>query len=204
MKRTRVILYGRVSTLGQDPGLQMNELCEIAHTRDWQVVGEFVDRAVSGSVESRPALDEMMDLVRTGKADLVVVWKLDRLGRSLGHLIRLIAEITECGVGFVSVRDAGIDTSTAGGRLLLHMLGAFAEFERNLIQERVTAGIERARAKGVRFGRPRRELDLRAAHALLAQGNSLRAVAEMLDLPRSTLRRRLIEAGPKPLAGTPA
>jgi DNA invertase Pin-like site-specific DNA recombinase len=119
---------------------------------------------------------------------------LDRLGRSLQHLLKLLDELTSFGVGFTSLRDPGIDTTTASGRLLLQLLGAFAEFERNLIRERVVAGVRRAQANGVHCGRPKVELDLRPARALLNEGRAVREVASILGVSRSTLRRRLEEA----------
>jgi DNA invertase Pin-like site-specific DNA recombinase len=189
----RTALYARVSTTGhgQDVGLQLDELRQVAKQRGWNVVAEHVDDGVSGATTSRPALDRLMEAARRGHLDLVAVWKLDRLGRRLQHLLQVLDELQHLGVGFVSVRDAGIDTTSASGRLLLHLLGAFAAHQRELIRERTRAGIRRARAAGKTFGRPRRDLDLRAARALLDQGRSVRDVADMFGLPRSTLRRRL-------------
>ena len=199
---TRAAIYARVSTAGggQDVGLQLDELRQVAAQRGWNLVGEFVDEGISGSVASRPALDQMIDLARRGQIDLVVVWKLDRLGRSLQHLLALLDELAALGVGFVAVRDAGIDTTTPQGRLLLQLLGAFAEFERAMIRERVTAGVRRAQTQGKHCGRPAVELDLRPALALLAEGHGLKAISTMLGSNRATLRERLREAGhwPRP------
>jgi len=202
----RVALYARVSTSGhgQDVGLQLDELRQVAQQRGWQVVDEFTDEGISGTAESRPALDAMMDLARRGKLDLVVVWKLDRLGRSIQHLLQILDELQAHGVGFVSVRDAGIDTTSATGRLLLHLLAAFAEYERNLIQERVIAGVRRAQANGIHCGRPRVELDLRPAISMLESGYGLKAVASSLGISRTTLRRRLEEAGEWPRPEQPS
>ena len=193
---TRAALYARVSTTGhgQDVGLQLEELRQVAQQRGWEIVAEITDKGISGIKKERPGLDQMLDFARQGKVDLVVVWKLDRLGRSLQHLLAVLDELGSLGVGFVSLRDTGIDTTSPQGRLLLQMLGAFAEFERALIRERVIAGVRRAQAAGVHCGRPRVDLDLRAAKLLLAQGHSQRQVAELLAIPRSTLRRRLTEA----------
>ncbi len=196
----RAALYARVSTSnhGQDVGLQLDELRQVAGQRGWHIVEEFVDEGVSGSAESRPALDRMLEQARRGKLDLVVVWKLDRLGRSLQHLLQVLDELQHQGVGFVSVRDAGIDTTSPSGRLLLHLLGAFAEFERSMIRERVVAGVRRAQSKGKHCGRPRVELDLRPATSMLDAGYGLKAVASSLGISRTTLRRRLEEAGEWP------
>ena len=202
-KPPRVGLYARVSTHnGQDVELQLEELRQVAHQRGWEVVEEYVDEGISGAQENRPALDRMMEAARMGKLDIIVVWKLDRLGRSLQHLLTLLDELTGFGIEFVSLRDTGIDTTSPTGRLLFQLLGAFAEFERSLIQERVIAGVRRAQAQGTHCGRPKVDLDLRPAIALLDQGRGLKQVAAILRTNRSTLRRRLQEAGewPRPLA----
>ena len=199
MKTTRVGLYARVSTHnGQDVDLQLEELRQVAHQRGWEVVGEFVDDGVSGAKEDRPGLDALMGAASMGKLDLVAVWKLDRLGRSLQHLLRLLNALQDYRVEFVSLRDSGIDTTSASGRLMLHLIGAFCEYERNLIRERVVAGVRRAQAKGVNCGRPLVELDLRPALAMFEQGHGLKATASALNVSRSTLRRRLEEAGEWP------
>ena len=195
--KVRSALYARVSTSGQgqDVGLQLEELRRVAQQRGWIVVEELTDEGVSGVKTSRPGLDRMLALAQAGKIDLLAVWKLDRLGRSLPHLLQVLDQLTSWGVAFVSVRDVGIDTTSPTGRLLLQLLGAFAEFERALIKERVLAGVRRAQAAGKHCGRPRLELDLRPAVALLEQGRGLREVAEILSVNRNTLRRRLREGG---------
>jgi DNA invertase Pin-like site-specific DNA recombinase len=203
-KAQRAALYARVSTTGhgQDVGLQLDELRQVAAQRGWTVVEEFVDEGISGAKASRPALDRMMEAARLGKIDVVAVWKLDRLGRSLANLLSTLDELGHHGVGFVSLRDAGIDTTSPTGRLLLQLMGAFAEFERGLIRERVKAGVDRARAKGVKFGRSKVEVDLRPALVMLDGGLGLKATAGALKLSTTTLRRRLEEAGAWPRAGT--
>lgn len=194
---TRVALYARVSTLGhgQDAGLQLDELRQVAAQRGWTVVGTFEDAGVSGAKASRPALDRLMEQARTGKIDVVAVWKLDRLARSVAHLMTIVDSLKTWGVGLVSVRDAHVDTTTPAGRFSLHILGAVAELERALIQERVVAGVRRAQAAGKHCGRPKHDMDLRPALALLKEGRGLKDVARILKVPRATLRRRLKEAG---------
>jgi DNA invertase Pin-like site-specific DNA recombinase len=193
-RTNHVAIYARVSTSnhGQDVGLQLDELRQVARQRRWVIQGEYVDDGVSGSKDSRPALDQMMTAARSGKIDLVAVWRFDRFARSTQHLLVALDEFRQLGVDFVSVREA-VDTSTATGKMVFTFLAAVAEFEKALIMERVKAGVARAQAAGKHCGRPRRELDLRAAHALLSQGQSERLVAEMLGVPRGTLRRRLAE-----------
>ncbi len=192
----RAALYARTSTIGagQDVGLQLEELRLAGTQRGWKAVREYVDEGVSGAETQRPELERLLCDARAGRLDLVVVWKLDRLGRSLQHLLSLLDELQHLGVGFVSLRDAGLDSTSPTGRLLLHLLGAFAEFERCLIRERVIAGVRRAQAKGVHCGRPEVHIDLRPATSMLEAGYGLKAIATSLGVSRSTLRRRLVEA----------
>ena len=199
----RAALYARVSTVGkgQDVGLQLEELRRVAEQRGWAVTAEFVDDGVSGRKDSRPGLDAMLAEARAGKLDVIAVWKLDRLGRSLAHLLRVTSDLTAWNVDLVSIRDAGIDTTTANGKLLLAVLGAFAQFEADLTRERVTAGVRRVQAAGKHCGRPFVDLDLRPALALFDKGHGIKAVATMLGVSRSTLRARLVEAGEWPRKG---
>jgi hypothetical protein len=118
MKPQRAALYARVSTKDQDAQLQLEELRRLAEQRGWTVVKEYVDEGVSGSKASRPGLDLLMADARAGKLDVVAVWKLDRLGRSLQHLLRTLDDLSGWGVLFVSARDAGLDTTTASGQLM--------------------------------------------------------------------------------------
>ncbi len=195
----RAALYARVSTIGhgQEVGLQLDELRQVAQQRGWTAV-EYIDEGVSGTKTTRPALDRMLADSQAGKLDLVAVWKLDRLGRSLQHVLGVLDQLAGQGVGFVSLRDMGLDTTTPAGRLFTSIIGAFAEFERGIIQERVVAGVRRAQAAGKHCGRPRKETAdkaLVAAKSLLEQGWGWRAVAEATGIQKDTLRRRLRDAG---------
>jgi DNA invertase Pin-like site-specific DNA recombinase len=176
----RAAMYARVSTLDQEPENQLRELRRYAEARGWQAI-EYVDKGVSGARESRPALDELVTAARRRRFDTLVVWRLDRLGRNLRHLIMLLDELTAIGVGFVSLGE-GIDTSTPAGRLQLHILGAIAEFERARIAERVRLGVARAKAQGKRLGRPRRRVSdeeiAALAHLPLRQAASLLGVSK--------------------------
>jgi len=192
-KAPRAALYARVSTKDQRAELQVEELRRLAEQRGWRLVQEYVDHGVSGSKDQRPQLDALMADARGGKLDVIAVWRFDRFARSTRHLVTALEEFRALNVDFVSAREA-IDTSTPMGRMVFTMIAAVAEMERELIRERVQAGVDRARAQGKTLGRPRRELDLRAAKILLDQGHSQRAVADMLGVPRGTLRRRLAEA----------
>jgi DNA invertase Pin-like site-specific DNA recombinase len=128
----------------------LRKYCE---ARGW-TAREFVDRGISGSKESRPALTDLLRDAKRRKIDVVVCWRLDRLGRNLRHLITLLDELSSLGVAFVSLAE-GMDATTPAGKLQMHVLGAIAEFERARIAERVKAGLARARAQGKRLGRPR-------------------------------------------------
>ena len=186
----RAALYARVSTTEQTPENQLVALRAFAAARDWQAV-EFVDHGVSGARDRRPALDALLAAVRARRVDAVICVKLDRLARSTRHLVTLAADLEALGVDLVAV-DQAVDTTTPSGRLLFHMLAAIAEFERDLIRERVMAGLQRAKSEGRRLGRPRRHhIDVAAARALIAEGLSLRAVARRVNAHPMAVRRAL-------------
>jgi DNA invertase Pin-like site-specific DNA recombinase len=153
--KQRCAIYARVSTNNghQDPEMQLAELREYAARRELIITEEYIDH-VSGSKESRPALNKLMADAHGRKFDVVLVWKIDRWGRSLKHLVTSLADLDAYGVAFVSLKDS-LDLTTPTGRLMMQLLGAMAEFERSLIQERVRAGLRNAAAKGQRLGRPR-------------------------------------------------
>jgi DNA invertase Pin-like site-specific DNA recombinase len=178
--------YARVSTLDQDPALQHDALLAAGCQRI------FVDKA-SGKLESRPALDDLLEQVRPG--DTVVVWRLDRLGRSLRHLIDVVQLLEQREVGFVSLTEQ-IDTSTPGGRLIFHVFGALAEFEAALTRERTQAGLAAARARGRTGGRPTVwTLDkLRTARAMRESGDyDVTGIARVLGVSRASVYRALRE-----------
>jgi putative DNA-invertase from lambdoid prophage Rac len=157
-KGKRVAIYGRVSTGEQSVDMQVSELTDYAQNRGWLIVDQYLDCGVSGSKESRPALNRLMNDARQRKFDILLVCKIDRFGRSLKHVVNSLAELESLGVAFVSLRDS-LDLSSPAGRLMAQLLGAISEFERSLITERVRAGIRNARNKGRRLGRPRLEVD---------------------------------------------
>lgn len=187
---TRVALYARVSTLnhGQDPEMQLRELREYAAHRGCTIVREYCDQGVSGSKESRPALNDLLADARRRSFDAVAVWKLDRFGRSLKHLVTTLAELEAVGVAFVSLHD-NLDLSTPSGRLMFQIIGAMAEFERALIQERVRAGIRNARAKGTRIGRPRAYANADDIARLRAAGSSWVTICSELRVSKGTAQR---------------
>ena len=187
----RVALYARVSTIGngQDPEVQLRELREYCRHRGWDVTSEYVDVGVSGSKDSRPELNRLMADAHKRRFDVVVVWKFDRFARSTGHLLRALETFKALGIEFCSFSEQ-LDTTTPAGKLVFTVLGAVAELERSLIAERVRAGLRNARAKGKRLGRPSTEVSSEQVWALLAEGQSMAAVAQQLGTSAATVCRR--------------
>jgi DNA invertase Pin-like site-specific DNA recombinase len=153
--------------------------------RDWTPT-EYVDRGVSGAKDRRPALDRLLHDAERRRFDVLVVWRLDRLGRSVRHLVNFISELSALGIGFASLGE-GIDTNTPSGRLQLHILSALAEFERERLRERVMSGLARARAQGTRLGRPRQTTP--TARVQTVSHLTVDAAARLLGVSRSTLKR---------------
>jgi len=174
--------YARVSTDDQKLDLQIDALKEAGCEKI------FTDK-ISGAKSDRPGLKQAMDFVRAG--DTLVVWKLDRLGRSLKHLIETVNTLNDRGVGFKSLQE-GMDTSTAGGKLIFHVFGALAEFEREIIRERTQAGLRAARARGRLGGRPKSmdEATLKMASALMRDKTlTIKQICQKVGVSRSTLYR---------------
>jgi len=185
----RAALYMRVSTKGhgQTTETQAVALREYAAHRGFEITEEYRDEGISGSRDSRPALDKLMKDARARKFDVVIVARFDRFARSVSHLLRALEEFSHLGVDFVSLSES-IDTSTPMGKMIFTVLGAVAELERNLIKERVHMGISRARKAGKQLGRPRRIFDRERALAML-QSMSAREVARQLGVSRGVLNR---------------
>jgi DNA invertase Pin-like site-specific DNA recombinase len=181
----KAAIYARVSTVDQEPENQLQELRRYIQARGWSAV-EYVDKGVSGSKDRRPALDRFLADAKRRRFDVLVCWRLDRLGRNLRHLVTLIDELTAFGIGFASLGE-GIDTHTPSGRLQLHILAALAEFERERIRERVVAGLQRARMQGTRLGRPRALVPLERVQSV--SGLPIDEAALSLGVSRSTLKR---------------
>jgi DNA invertase Pin-like site-specific DNA recombinase len=170
--------------------MQLRELREYAEHRGLTIIGEYIDR-MTGSKDSRPALNRLMTDAQRRKFDAVLVWKLDRFGRSLRHLVNALAELEALGLTFISLRD-NLDLSTPSGRLMFQIIGAMAEFERALIQERVRAGLRNARAKGRRLGRPRVIVDASRIASLRAQGRSWAQIVAETGASKGTAQRALV------------
>jgi DNA invertase Pin-like site-specific DNA recombinase len=190
----RVALYARVSTSdkGQNPEMQLRELRDYCERRQWVITSEFVDVGVSGAKDSRLQLNKLMIGAKQRQFDAVLVWKLDRFGRSLKHLVFALGEFEALGIAFVSLRDS-FDLTTPAGRLMFNMVASFAEFERDLIRERVKAGIANRRAKGFHVGRRPVTVDSARLQALRSGGQTIRQIAETLGISRSLVHKTLSE-----------
>lgn len=189
----RAFLYARVSTRAQAEAngvkAQMDALQRLAEQHGWDVVGRYADEAVTGRARSRPQLDQMMRMVRAGEADVVAVWRFDRFARSVAHLVASLTEFKRLGVDFVSVSE-NIDTSTPLGRALFHIAATMAELEADIARERVQAGVDAARARGVVLGRPEKITGAQA-RAAIAEHGGLRAAARALRVGSATLTRAI-------------
>jgi len=181
----KAAIYARVSTAEQTCENQLLELRQYAAARRWSAI-EYVDVGVSGPKDRRQALDELVVAARRRQIDVVVCWRLDRLGRNLRHLIVLIDELQALGVAFISLGE-GIDCTTPAGKLQLHILAALAEFERERIRERIHAGLARARRQGQKLGRRRRRISERDLDRVA--GLSVRLAASALGVPPSRVHR---------------
>lgn len=186
----KAAIYARVSTSnnGQDPTMQTRELREYCERRGWAVADEFIDAGVSGSKESRPALNRLLADAKRRKFDAVLVYRYDRFARSLRHLVNALAEFDALGIHFVSLHE-GVDTSTPNGRLVFGIFASIAEFERELIRGRVRSGLAAAKARGKRLGRPTVTVDTARITALRASGASWRDIGAQMGMCRETLRR---------------
>jgi len=191
----KVALYGRVSTIGkgQDLETQLMPLRTFSRARKWEVYGEYVDEA-SGKSESREALDRLMEDARKRKFDVVLVFRFDRFARSVKHLIVSLETFKELGIDFASYSE-NMDTTTSTGKLMFTLIGAFAEFEREVIRERVLAGLSRAKAKGKRLGRPPVDPDtVSRVRRMRGSGMTVRGIAKELGMPNSTVFK-LVKGG---------
>jgi len=191
IKVKRAGLYLRVSTGSQDTKAQEGALREYAANRGWTIVNVYADK-ISGTVSSRPALDELMADCRKRKLDVVLVWKFDRFARSLRHLVTGLEEFKRLGIDFISATE-GVDTTLPSGELVFQIFGAIAQFERTLICERVKAGLNEARRKGTRLGRrPSRiltESEIAKLRSGRRKGMTLRKLAVQFNAPLTAVYR---------------
>lgn len=185
MKQIKVAIYVRVSRLDQDPQNQLLELRRYVQARGWDAA-EFVEHGISGAKDRRPELDRMLAAVKRKRFDAVVAWKLDRLGRSMRHLVLLLDELRALDVGLVTLGE-GLDTTTPAGRMAFGISASVAEFERERLRERTLLGLDRARAEGKRLGRPVDDT-LRARIGECA-GLSVREAARRVGCSTATVQR---------------
>jgi DNA invertase Pin-like site-specific DNA recombinase len=191
----RVAIYARVSTDGQTVENQICELDEVAKRCGWQVVATYVDRGISGTKgrEGRPEFDALLKAITRREIDMVAAWSVDRLGRSLQHLVPFLCDLQAKGVDLFLLKQ-GLDTSTPSGRAMFQMLGVFAEFEAAMIKDRVRAGLARAKRKGTKSGRPigRPKLDPgreAAVRRALTAGTGILKVAKTVGVGTGTVAR---------------
>ena len=190
---TRVALYARVSTKnnGQDPETQLLALRDYAKARKLEIFSEYVDIGISGSKDSRPALNRLMADARKRRIDTVLVARCDRFARSTRHLVLALEEFNALGVDFISLSES-VDTSTPMGKMVYTVIAAVAELERSLIRERVIMGLQRAKAQGKHLGRPPgSKANVRKIQNLKSQGLSVRQIASEMKVSKSTVSRLL-------------
>jgi DNA invertase Pin-like site-specific DNA recombinase len=183
----RVALYLRVSTVDQHPETQLHDLRLMAQQRGYEIVREYTDK-ISGTKAKRPGLDELLHDARRARFDVVMVWAFDRMARSVRHFLEVLDDLTRSRIEFISFRE-NIDTGGPLGRALVVIIGAIAELERNLIVERVRAGMRRAKLEGRHIGRRPLDIDRAAVLHHRAQGRSLSQIAETFSTSRATVSR---------------
>jgi DNA invertase Pin-like site-specific DNA recombinase len=188
----RTALYARVSTInnGQDVTMQVREFEEFCASRKWTIADRYIDSGISGSKDSRPELNRLMADAKRRKFDAVVVYRFDRFARSTRHLVNALAEFNALGIQFISMHE-GIDTGTPNGRLVFGIFASIAEFERDLIRERVRSGIANRKARGLRTGRRPANIDLDRLRQLRAEGKTVRHIAQALGHSRSLVHKTL-------------
>lgn len=187
----RVGIYLRVSTNDQTTDNQLLDLRRVADQRGWQIVQDYADQGISGSTgrDKRPAFDRMCTDAAKGRLDIVAAWSIDRIGRSLKHLVTFMSELKEFGCGLY-LHQQNVDSSTAAGRAMLSMCGVFAEFERSIIVDRVNAGIARARSEGKILGRPKVNQTVeQRIRVLRAEGMGILLIAKKIGVGTSVVQR---------------
>ena len=188
----RIGIYARVSTRnGQTVENQLRQLNEVADRMGWSIVAVWTDEGISGSKgrDQRPGFDRMITAINRREVDLVAAWSVDRLGRSLQDLIGFLADLQAKGCDLY-LHQQGIDTSTPSGRMLFQMLSVFAEFEREMIRERVVAGLERTKSKGTRLGRPKLDYSVRRKIEIaMRKGKGIRPTARALGVSTTTVMK---------------
>ena len=189
----RVAIYARVSTTDQSTDSQLLDLRRYVSERGWHLHREYTDNGVSGTKDNRPALNELMAEAKKRRFGVVLVWRFDRFARSTKHLSLALEEFRNLGVDFVSYQE-NIDTSSPLGSAIFTIISAVAQLERDIIAERVKAGLRRAKENGKKLGRPRAEVPKGEIYRLHSHGLSLRQIATQLDISKSTVARYLAQS----------
>ena len=185
-----VVAYLRISTNEQDTGSQIEAIKRYCENQSWTLKKVYEDKGISGAVDDRPALNELKKDCTSNKFQAVLVFRFDRMARSTSHLLECLQLFNRYGIDFVSVSE-GVDTTTAIGKMIFTFLSAISEFEREIIRERVKAGLVRAKSAGVHCGRPRRGFDVSEALRLYKSGLGYKQVGKKLNVPRTTVQRYL-------------
>lgn len=194
----RTALYARISTNDkQDVSMQVREFEEFCRSRNWYVVDQYIDSGISGSRERRPQLDRLLADARKRKFDAVLVYRFDRFARSMRQLVNALGEFQSLGIEFISLHE-GIDTSTPNGRLIFGIMASIAEFERELIRDRVRSGIQNARAKGKRLGRPRVHVNPAQIANLRRQDRSWSEICTETGLSAGVVKRAFYSLSKNP------
>jgi DNA invertase Pin-like site-specific DNA recombinase len=186
----RAAIYCRVSTSDQSTEMQLRDLRKLADGRGFEVVKEYCDEGQSGAKNSRPALDKMLADAKAGKFQVILVWRLDRLGRSLAHLIRLLEDFKTNGIELISFSE-GLDFSTSTGTLFFQLIGAFAQFERECIRERTRSGLRNARARGVKLGRKVVPVDVLEVRRMREAGTPFKTISQTLRVSVGSIYRAM-------------
>ena len=190
----KIVLYARVSTNEQSTEMQLNDLRRYAQQRGLEIFNEYVDVGISGTKASRPALDALMDSARKRLFDVVLVWRFDRFARSTKHLVDALHEFRALGINFISYQEA-IDTSSPMGEAMYVIIGAMAKLERDIIVQRVKAGMRKAKEQGKRIGRPKAVVDIDRILSLRQQGLSLQAISDRVKYRDNKGRMRNVSKG---------
>ncbi len=182
----RIAIYARVSTTDQSTESQLLDLRRYTRERGWTIFKEYCDNGISGTKDSRPALNDLMNDAKKRKFDVVLVWRFDRFARSTKHLILALEGFKNLGIDFVSYQE-NIDTSSPLGSAIFTIISAVAQLERDIIAERVKAGLRRAKENGKQLGRPRVAVDVEKVHQMREQGKSYRQIARQLGVSHPTV-----------------
>jgi DNA invertase Pin-like site-specific DNA recombinase len=188
----RIGIYARVSTKDQNCEMQLRDLRAYCSARSFDPAAEYIDIGQSGAKDSRPELNRLMDDTRKRKLDAILVWRFDRFARSTKHLLTALEEFRSAGIQFISYQE-NMDTCSPLGQALFTIVAAVAQLERDLIRERVSAGIRNARAAGKQLGRPSRIVDRDEILRLRAEGASVREIAAKVGVGYGTVRKRLAQ-----------